>query len=734
MAEASIDLTGCDREPIHIPGSIQPHGALLALRPEDLTVVQASVNAAEYLELADIVPGRSRFGERADDRGLAGDLTGWWAQSEPTLLRQHLVGDRRLNAVAHRGAGLILLEFEPAPVDPDQTLEALYPRLRAFTETLQGYAEIEPLCAAVAANVRALTGFDRALIYRFDEDGGGTVIGEDRNEALPGLLGHRFPGSDIPRQARELYKINRLRIIPDATYTPVPLRAAPDQTEPLDLTHSMLRSVSPVHLEYMRNMGTLASMSVSIIVEGELWGLISCHNAQPRRVPLQLRASCDFLGQVMGLQVGALTRTQEAARRVELKSLQAELLALMAAEETYSDALVKNPGLWRGLASAGGAALLAGDTLLTAGDTPSPAQIRKIVEWLSGEAHSEVYATDSLATEMPGGEALAEKASGLLAITISELRASYILWFRPEVSRTVRWAGDPAKAVDPRDGKIHPRNSFSLWLEQVRGRSEPWLAVEIEAARDLRDAVIRIVLRQAEERAELNEELERSNKELEAFSYSISHDLRAPFRHIAGYAELLQDREASLDDKSLHYLKSIREAAVAAGRLVDDLLTFSQLGRASLGTSRVDMNKLLTEVRRTLEPETNGREIEWRISPLPNTVGDASMLRQVLVNLVGNALKYSRGRNPAVIEISGKAEPEETVYVVRDNGAGFDMTYSNKLFGVFQRLHRAEDFEGTGIGLAIARRIVERHKGRIWAEGEPDRGAAFHFALPNPTN
>ena len=199
----------------------------------------------------------------------------------------------------------------------------------------------------------------------------------------------------------------------------------------------------------------------------------------------------------------------------------------------------------------------------------------------------------------------------------------------------------------------------------------------------------------------------------------------------SGYAELLQERESELDGTSRHYVRSIRDSAVSAARLVDDLLQFSKVGRATLSTGRVDMNKLVAEARRSLEPDLEGREIEWRIEELPPAFGDAAMLRQTLVNLISNAAKYSRPRPQAQIDVFAEHRNEETVYTVQDNGVGFDMAYAPKLFGVFQRLHRPEEFEGTGIGLAIAQRVVERHGGRIWAEGALDRGATFHFALPD---
>jgi PAS domain S-box-containing protein len=227
------------------------------------------------------------------------------------------------------------------------------------------------------------------------------------------------------------------------------------------------------------------------------------------------------------------------------------------------------------------------------------------------------------------------------------------------------------------------------------------------------------------------DQLLEANKELESFSYSVSHDLRAPLRHIQGYLEMLQKNlEGQLTDKARRYLGIINEASTDMGQLIDDLLAFSRMGRMEMSEGVVDLNHLLKETLHTLEPATQGRTIQWQIAPLPVVAGDAAVLRQALVNLVGNAVKYSRPRDPAVIEIGTAGEEDgRLVLFVRDNGVGFDMQYAHKLFGVFQRLHRAEEFEGTGIGLAIVRRVIARHGGRVWAESTPGAGSTFFFTL-----
>ncbi|MEX6506652.1 ATP-binding protein [Jiella sp. M17.18] len=730
--------TGCEREPIHIPGSIQPHGILLVVDPDARTLLQASENAGKILsgavEAALGRPLESVLVEGAQD--LVADLDSRVPGRGTAILRMVGVDGALFNAIAHRSEGLIVLELEETDAAEHGSLDALYPQIREFVDTLQMLPTVGALNEKAAEQVRRLTGFDRVLIYRFDDQWNGTVVAEDRNEALPSYLDLRFPAADIPAQARELYRLNRLRLIPNAQYRPVPILPGenPKTGRPIDLSFSVLRSVSPVHLQYMKNMGTPASMSISIVDDGRLWGLISCHNATPRHVPAHVRTACDFLGQIVAMQVGAKVRSEDAAQRVARHAIESRLLSFMAGEARFIDGLTRHADDLMALADAEGAAVVFDDTFALLGNCPREEQVREIVAWLSRtQPHDEVFRTDSLASLMPGAEAFADRASGLLAVSVSQLHPSYLIWFRPEVVRTVSWGGDPRKGEAAGTEQLTPRRSFEMWKETVRQRSLPFTTAEIDTAGSLRNAIVGIVMRKAEEMAQLTEELKRSNKELEAFSYSVSHDLRAPFRHIVGFAEFLKEHEAIADDqRAQRYVDTIIEAAFSAGRLVDDLLGFSQMGRASLAPIRVDMNKLVDEVRRMLRPEIGDRTIKWQVADLSPAVADPSFLRSVWQNLISNAIKYTRDAKDVVIEIGSEPGNGETVYFVRDNGVGFDMAYVDKLFGVFQRLHRVEDYEGSGIGLANVRRIVERHGGRTWAEGEVGRGATFYFSLPDP--
>ena len=317
----------------------------------------------------------------------------------------------------------------------------------------------------------------------------------------------------------------------------------------------------------------------------------------------------------------------------------------------------------------------------------------------------------------------------LLAI-LGSLGVSFALstWLQRSITQPIKALGEAARRVsEERDYSVRAvvmsqdelgllTQAFNGMLQEIQGRDREIRQLNMDLER-------RVALRTAE--------LEVTNRELEAFTYSVSHDLRAPVRHISGFSDLLLRRSAAqLDDLGKRYVDNIVESAKRMGNLIDDLLSFSRMGRQELQTTTLTIDQMVREVIHELEPELRGRSIVWQVDALPVVHADPAMLRQVLTNLLSNAVKYSAPRSEARIEVHAEELAGETVISVTDNGVGFDMAYAAKLFGVFQRLHGADEFEGTGIGLANVRRIVHRHGGRTWAEGEVDRGATFYFSLP----
>ena len=741
-AETTLEhaIERCAQEPIHVPGSIQPHGFLLVLDESDLSILQASENAEQWLGLSASALLGSCFAELvAEDFDLREHLRQLPCDEifpfhiGDARLRQGPWAGRNLTVLVHRHDQVLIAELEPAQDTPGIGVHGnFYPLVRGFVSSLHQASSIDELLQRTVEELKRITGFGRVKAYSFDDEGNGLVIAEVADAGYPRYLGQCFPASDIPRQARELYRINRIRVIEDANYQPSPVLPAlnPRTGQALDMSFASLRSVSPLHLQYMRNMGTLASMSLSIVVDGKLWGLISCHHEQPRRVDFQTRTACELLANMLSLQIESRESHASTHRLLQLRQRIVQMLSSMADHDSVADGLLVLPQVLLDFAGASGAAIISAERCELIGETPPESRVNALVHWLAQRGGGTVFHTDNVRRDIDELPELADNTAGVLAVAISQIHSHYLLWFRPEQARTVSWAGRPEKSIGPL-GTLNPRHSFESWQEEVRDFSKPWDPLVVEAVVELRAAVLGIVLRKAEELAQLAGELRRSNKELEAFSYSVSHDLRAPLRHIAGYTELLTEIEGpTLSERGRRFLSHINEAARFAGTLVDNLLNFSQMGRSALRMSDVDLNALIDSIRTELAPDYADRDIVWEVGALPKVVADPAFINMALLNLLSNAIKYTRGRTPARIEIGARQSETEVEVYIRDNGVGFDMAYANKLFGVFQRLHRMEDFEGTGIGLASVRRIVERHDGRIWAEGQVNEGATFHFALP----
>ena len=736
---APLDLSGCDREPIRTPGSIQPHGFLLTVSKAG-EVFQASANLARWigveaqaacgLRLAEVI-GAAAAARLASE--LASDKLG----NRPLYLGTlGIGGEQHFDVLGHAWDGVAVLEFEAADRAEALDFRQLYPLLGDFMLKVNESRSVESLAELAAHQVRMVTGYGRVMVYQFDRDGHGHVLAESKEDDYHSYMGQRFPATDIPAQARELYALSRIRLIQDANYTPAPLVPADNPVTKArnDLSFAALRSVSPVHLQYMRNMGTLASMSVSLMVKGKLWGLISCHNEAPCPLPFEKRTACEQLGQVLALCIESREDATELQFRLEVRRM---MVAMLGNLTKGADVIENMGGVFPELlrfARAGGVAIVAGERVLTYGDTPGVPAIEDLVAWLELQGHgSEIFYTDELALAYPPGSALTRNASGLLAMPISRVHKHYLLWFRPEVVHTIEWAGNPHE----KDGaagaaaQLTPRTSFATWREVIHGVSLPWHVAEIELAGEFRSALLGIALERAEQMAELAEELGRANKELEAFSYSVSHDLRAPLRHIVGFSDLLLESAGSEDTTMRQrFLTNIKESARLAGKLVDDLLSFSQMGRAALRPVDVDMARLVASCIDKMAPDTAGRNIEWDVAPLPRVTADPTFLHLAVQNLLSNAVKFTGQRDPAQIRIWSEQVDKDTVFHIADNGAGFNMDYVHKLFGVFQRLHRMEDFQGTGIGLANVRRIVERHGGRVWANSVQGQGATFSFSIP----
>ena len=510
-------LTDCDREPIHIPGSIQMHGVLLALEPDTMRITQWAGDLSAMLGVS-----------REDPLGLTlHELLGADAASKissafsgspmrPLPLKTYEVELTTpagpVDAIIHPAGPTLIVEFEKAGRSSGGMQTTLVTVQRMLAEigsasSLAGYHQ------ACADQVRKLTGFDRVMIYRFLDDGSGTVIAETKSEEMESYLGLHYPESDIPKQARELYRTNWMRSIPDVSYTPLPLHPEtnPSTRTPLDLSHSVFRSVSPLHLQYLKNMGVAASMSLSIIHRGELWGLIACHHRKPHFVPCDARAACEIFAQVYSLQLESRLHAETYEYSLQQRSVHQQMVTRLAREEHLSDGLIRYRPNLLDLIQADGVAVWVDGEFGEVGHTPGAAAVQSLVRQLDQREDEGVFSTDRLAEEFPECAGAVGDTAGLLALSVSRARKDYILWFRREIVETVTWAGNPTKAIQKvgTEERLTPRASFAAWRETVRGKSRPWRPNEIEAAQALRLSILEVVLRRidlvARERAEAQE-------------------------------------------------------------------------------------------------------------------------------------------------------------------------------------------------------------------------------------
>lgn len=498
-----VDLTNCDREPIHILGAIQPIGFLIAVTA-DWIVARASDNVPAFIgrnaedligyPLAEFLPAAALH----DLRNRVALLRG--ADSVQRLFACELIQGVRFDVAVHLSGSYIVIEAEPGnevPKDTTGTVRSMMARLDQTADFAAFYRE-------GARQVRALLGYDRVMVYKFDGDGSGEVVGEACKSGIGSFKGLHYPASDIPQQARALYRRNLLRVITDVNAKPVKITPELDEFgRPLDLSLSMLRSVSPIHIEYLKNMGVGASLSISIIVDDELWGLFACHHYASYIPSFQMRAVSELFAQMFAMRLESRERRAVVDYERRARDISDQLLGAVASDET----LLNDPDWLADILThtipADGVGVWINGSYAFSGVTPSTDLFRRIVRALNGTIAGKVFATDQISTLVKIAPDETAVVAGLLAIPISRSPRDYVVLFRSEMIRSVRWAGDPHKPVEfgPNGPRLTPRASFAEWKELVEGRSKPFTPSELRVAETLRATLIEVVLRLADEAA-----------------------------------------------------------------------------------------------------------------------------------------------------------------------------------------------------------------------------------------
>ena len=712
LTDLTIDLSGCDREPIHIPGSIQPHGILLVAEKTTLIVRHGAGDVERVFQLEQWA-GRPLADFLGQEVAGKAALVSKTAQKRAFVDTINASGAALLDVTAHIIDDYLLVEIEPRATAPRSSTELLG-KIESASNALDQATTLKNLCDIAAVQFRELTGYDRVMVYRFLENGAGAVLAESRRDDLHSFLNHHFPGSDIPQQARALYIRNLLRVIPDVNYEAAPLR--PPWVDPvaLDMSDSILRSVSPIHLQYLKNMGVAASASVSIVKDGVLWGLIACHNETPLPIAYDIRATCRTLASNLARQIKTREEAEAYRERLRLRGSQDDTIALLSRHGSLEEEIANHVDDLSRLISCDGFAVLRGKELVLTGACPPEDDVRKLADWLIAKSVESVFSTNRLIASYPPAEQFEGVTAGVLAALLSVEERWLLVWFRAEEVQIVKWAGNPHKAVELKPGEIlSPRASFEAWQETVHGHSRRWTMAEIEAAARFRQELLEF--RQNRRLRELNRQLTETVAEKDLLLNQkqfligeVNHRVQNSLQIVSSFLSF-QARESG-DAAFGNAVEEARRRITAVSLLHRSLYRGDEIGVTDAGRYIEDLCGNLVA---SMGDEWK-QHFALHLGPVMLPIDRVIPLGLVVTELVINVNKYAYSGEPGPIEITLTEDQGRFRLVVADKGRG--RSSSRQGFGtrmmtaLVSQLSGQLDFEDNapGVRVVLAAPIVHQ--------------------------
>ena len=742
-------MLNCESEAIHIPGTIQSHGFLLAVTERNYTVAFCSENCVDFLNKTHIeLLGKNL--ETIFSKAEFENIQQQFNEFSTDLLQPFIINyeEKSFHVTAHKSDEVIILEFELF-AEAKMALPDVLIQMKRFAYHTQRADNLQSLCQDIADETRSITGYDRVMIYRFDKEYNGEVFAESKKEDLKPFLHLHYPHTDIPAQARELYLRNLIRMKVDVGYTPVPIYTIDGvlkNNSNLDLSMAILRSVSSMHLEYLKNMKVGATFVISLLHHNKLWGLISCHHYSAKHIPYYIRLAAHFQAIFLSSQIDV----RQAADEFELaKETGKKILDLQNQMINSPHTLRQKSTLskLKNSINADGVILHYNEENYTEGNLPGEQEIDELINWLKSEKGSHSFNTHKLHKHYAGATEIANSIAGLVYLPLGDNNKNCIVWTRREVEKTIDWAGDPSKAVN-KNGEnlmLSPRKSFEIWKQAVRFTSEEWKTPELKEAETISAAIQRQLhlanLKLEEKRyLILNEKLQKANDELANMNWISTHDLKEPLRKIQVYSSIILEKDgAKIPDSVKENIMRMQKSASKMQVLINDLLTYSKVMNEEKKLDPVNLNDIIEGILLDFKENIEEKNITIQLHNLPTVFGIQFQLRQLFLNLICNSIKFIRPEITPVIIISGENVISEKInftsqrffkITVKDNGIGFDAAYEEKVFKIFQRLHSQTEFMGTGIGLSICKKIAELHSGYIEAQGVEGEGAIFSVYLP----
>ena len=659
-----MELTACDREPIHVPGAVQPHGALLMADPVSGMITHAAGACEAFFGALPEKLVSTRLGAVVGDAEPMVAATGGAPEYAGAIAARE---GGELDVIGHYSGRRLVVEFERAR-SPRRSTAEVARVVENGMRALLANRSVDDTCAAAAQLFRAITGFDRVMVYRFLADETGEVVAEDKLDELPTFLHHRYPASDIPRQARALYVRNVIRVIPDVSYEPAPLIGVANDPEPLDMSDCVLRSVSPIHIQYLKNMGVAASASVSIVRDGVLWGLIACHHTSRKGIAWDDRTICRLLSAALSQHIASIEEAELYQKRLRARAAEDALFAhsvRMGREQGLEDHICD----LMQLVPSTGVAIRRRERLTTGGRCPDETRLRQLSDWLQERTRTRAFATDALSRTYPAGSVLSDVASGVLAVAVPGSELYQIVWLRAEQVEVINWAGNPHKPVEAEANPLTPRKSFELWRETVRERSEPWNAVEIEAAERLGRTIaeherlqtlnrLNEILRTALE--ERDRRLAQTQALLAEGDHRINNSLQIVGSMLA--AQLRQSHDEQVKGQLEEALGRVNAVALVHQRL-----------HKFNDSNMVELEPYLRELISDLIDSLGGgwgEQMRLSLAPVAVSAEAAQSIGLVLTELLLNAAKYAYSGASGPLEVQLEARSAFIRLVVRDWGQG----------------------------------------------------------------
>ncbi|MDV7697195.1 ATP-binding protein [Chryseobacterium soli] len=729
-----MNFVECHEEPIHIPGYIQSFGYLIGIDAVSHSITFFSENIKDIFFIENT---RQLFDRKITDfpeifpsiieADIFASLDQFTRRENETHFDKIFIGEKEYHFSVFRSNNHIFLEFEAVLENPNKRISNKYDNFYIIDDGQEIWEQL-------LSTLSKIVNYDRMMVYKFMMDGSGKVIAEKSNDTMESFLGLHYPESDIPRQARELYLKKRKRIFSNVYAENVALMS--NTTGNIDLSFTTSRGMSPIHGQYVKNSGASSSFSISIIIDDYLWGLVTCQNSEPKHIDLEDRVQAGIFTALAANAYSSFKSKKELNYRIALNEKSAALKSDFLKHSTLFDSLIGNKSEIKGLPEADGLAIIAEDNIVTEGNVPERTVIEKIAEWAHENTQDNIYISRSFLKDFGDVLGLDERAAGIAIYFVERSKNEMLIWFRKEFDEHINWAGNPEKKIGvfSQNGEekqiISPRTSFHVFTENIKGNSKRWNSRNINAVQAIRDVILETSHKQYTAIKELNNQLRKVNEELDSFSYTISHDLGTPLTVMKLNAQMLLSNFEKTE-KNRNKLHSIIEEIDNMAEMMHDVLQLSRAKHSEIDLQSLQTVNTIKKISENAKITFESPRSEIIIKECPDVLADKTMLHQVFLNIINNAVKYSSHRDQPKVEIEGSEDGQTIIYRISDNGIGIPEEEKHKMFKIFNRMDNAKKFKGNGIGLSIVHRIMKRIGGNVAYESNKD-GTSFILTFKKP--